>query len=383
MLVENRDQLRWRSEGDPVTDLLRRGVLVVDGEEHDYYRSRMNPTLHRSMFSQYVRTMWQKTDEVSANWKESDRLDMLVEMRRIALLILVETLFGVDFGSRMRELWTSILRTLQYISPGAWILWPDVPRPGYSRAIRRLDRYLHEIIRERRTVGGSSNDLLGILVGTDGLSDDVIRDQLLTMLIAGHDTSTALLAWSLYLIGGRPEVLERIQDELQSELGESEPTLESIGRLLYLDQVINETLRLYPPIHIGNRMAARDLEFKGFNIPAGTRVVYSIYLTHRHPAHWTEPEHFVPERFDRQAAERRPRYTFLPFGGGPRNCIGASYAMVEAKVVLARLLQQFDLQLGPAKVRPHMGATLEPRPGVFMRARKRVLTTWASVQVGP
>jgi cytochrome P450 len=139
-----------------------------------------------------------------------------------------------------------------------------------------------------------------------------------------------------------------------------------------MDQVIKEALRLYPPIHVANRRAATDVTIQGYHVPADTRVMASIYLSHRDPAYWPDPEAFCPARFDHQAAGKQPPFTYVPFGGGPRNCIGAAFAQVESKVVLARLLQTFDFDLlnGP-EIRPYMGATLEPRPGVKMRLRRR------------
>ena len=148
--------------------------------------------------------------------------------------------------------------------------------------------------------------------------------------------------------------------------------IDGVGRLDYLGLVIKETLRLYPPIHVGNRRADEDLALCGYRIPAGTRVMYSIYLSHRDPDHWSEPEKFDPDRFRHEAEEDRPPFTYVPFGGGPRNCIGAAFAQVESKVVLARLLREWDLELLNGKqIHPHMGATLEPRPGVLMRVRRR------------
>ena len=138
-----------------------------------------------------------------------------------------------------------------------------------------------------------------------------------------------------------------------------------------LDQVIKETLRLYPPIHVGNRQAKGDIEVGGYEIPSGTRVMMSIYLSHRDPAHWQEPNAFCPERFARNSPEKVPPLTYIPFGGVPRKCIGAAFAQVEAKGVLARLLQTFDLMLEKQPIRPYMGATLEPHPGVWMRFRRR------------
>jgi cytochrome P450 len=372
--VSGRGDLRWRPEGDPVTRLLRDGLLVTDGDFHDELRRTMAPALHKQMLSQYIELMWRRTDQVSAGWDGRKPVDMLVAMRQAALLILMDALFAVDFSDKMGQLWPSILKTIQYISPGLWVLWSGLPRPGYRRARQKMDDYLFRIIQERRAQPSRGDDLLSGLVQTPGMSDDLIRDQLLTMLIAGHDTSTALLAWSLYLLGRHPEALQRAQDEVDSILGRQTPGLESVNRLEFLDRVIKEVLRLYPPIHIGNRRAAKELEFQGYRIPAGQRVVYSIYLTHRMPEYWPDPQRFDPQRFTPEQCSLRPHYAYLPFGGGPRNCIGFAFAQVEVKVVLARLLQKYSFELAAGDVHAHMGATLEPHPGVMMFARPRRLS---------
>jgi cytochrome P450 len=368
--VSGRGDLRWRSEGDPVTGLLRQGLLVTDGELHDDLRRQVNPPLHKSMLAGYLTSMLAHIDRISAAWKSGQPVDMLPEMRKLALGILTDTLYRVDIYPVLKRLWPDILRTLAFISPGIWVIWSGAPRPGYQGAIQRLDSYLYRIIAERRAAPGSPNDLLGGLVSSD-MSDDLIRDQLLTILIAGHDTSTAMLAWALYLLGSHPQALERARAEVDEVLGPNPPDMERLGRLQFLDQVIDETLRLYPPIHIGNRIAATDLEFQGYHIRAGTRVVYSIYLSHRHPQYWPDPQRFDPERFAPGQAAQRPYYVYVPFGGGPRNCIGLAFARVEARAVLARLLQTFDLKLVEKRVHAHMGATLEPRPGVKMMVNRR------------
>ncbi|UCG24392.1 MAG: cytochrome P450 [Chloroflexota bacterium] len=370
VLVSQRHEFLWRPEQDPVTRLLRHGLLVEDGEAHDALRALMEPATTRPAVNEHVGDMVRYTDRILDQWQDGSTVDMLVEMRHIALLILMGTLFGTDFAPEMDRLWEPILRSIKYISPGLWILWPNIPRPGYGRPLRQLDEYLYSLIQERRVQGAGSGDLLDDLIG-GGLSDDLIRDQMLTMLIAGHDTSTALLSWTLYLLGSHPEIMARTRDEVDEVLVEQAPTVEDVNQLRYMDQVTKETLRLYPPIHVGNRMVPKELRVEGYTIPANTRVMYSIYLTHRDGKHWPDPLSFDPERFDRSLRHGRPALAYVPFGGGPRNCIGATFAQVESKVVLARIMQRFDLELVGKKIRPHMGATLEPRPGVTMRVRQR------------
>jgi cytochrome P450 len=365
MLVTAADRLRWRVAGDPVGSLLRDGLLMLDGEQHDAMRQLMNPSLHRTMVEGYVDSMWRQTDRVSRRWASRGRVDMLVEMRRIALLILMDTLFRVDLGPDLQRLWPTIIKTLNYISPGPWLIWRGIPRPGYQAAIRKLDYYLYHVIRARRRTSSLGKDLLTTLIKA-GLDDALIRDQLLTMLIAGHDTSTALLSWAWWLLGSHPAILARARQEVDEVLANEPPTAGALSELHFLENVIKETLRLYPPIHLGNRVAATDLEFDGHCIPAGRRVLYSIYLAHRDPAHWSDPDRFDPDRFDTHRSRERPAFTYLPFGGGRRNCIGRTFAQVEATVVLARILQTTDVCLAQRRVRVHMGATLEPRPGVQM-----------------
>ena len=367
VLVTQREKLRWRNP-DPVTDLLRRGVLVTDGEEHDRYRKLMEPSLHPAHLNDYAQMMDEQTDRVSATWQEGQPVDMLVECRKIALLIIMQALFSVDIWDDLVRLWKPILKSIEYISPGTWILWRKIPRPQYKKHLQTLDAYLYQIISDRRQ-GNKANliasgnpapsDLLGHLIDA-GLEDDRIRDQMLTMLIAGHDTSTALLAWTFVMLGRHPKIQTQLVDQLDQE-----------DRPALLDQVIKETLRLYPPIHIGNRIVAEQLEFgAGKRVPSGERLFYSIYLTHRDPEIWERAGEFCPERFER--SRKTPPFSYVPFGGGPRACIGAAFGQVEARRILARLLQSFtfiphDLD----KIHAHMGATLEPSPGVMMRVTRR------------
>lgn len=376
ILVSRRAHFRSRGPSDPVTKLLRHGVLVEDGESHDYYRAQMEPALQKPQVVGHIGLMQEYTDRVSAGWREGKEIDMLVEMRRLALLIFMGTLVAVEFGPDMERLWRPILRAIKYISPGLWIIWPDMPRFGYANALAQLDEYLYGIIRDRRerlAAGGGAaevTDLLTPMVRNPAMTDDLIRDQILTMLIAGHDTSTALLAWALHLLSEYPEVMAKARAEVDSVVGGEAITLGHVEQLDYLDTVIKETLRLYPPIHVGNRFVTEDTTISGYDLTAGTRVMASIYLSHRDERYWDAPQAFQPERFGPDG-RRVPPFTYIPFGGGPRVCIGATFAQVEAKVVLARLLQQFTLTSAGRKVHPYMGATLEPHPGVFLRVQRR------------
>jgi cytochrome P450 len=383
VLVTERDKVLWRNT-DPVTDLLRRGVLVVDGEEHDRYRELMEPPLHPSRLAGYADMMIAQTDRVTSQWHDSQHVDLLVEGRKIALLIILRALFGRDAWDDLPRIWDPILKAIEYISPGAWILWRRIPRPGYRKHLKAIDAYLYQIIRERRTVvtppvpaaavNERPNDLLQHLIDA-GLDDQTIRDQMLTMLIAGHDTSTALLAWTFALLGQHPEIHTRLVHAVEAALGSTPPSSPSGWQPHLLDEVIKESLRLYPPIHIGNRRVAEEIEFREGKIPGGERMFYSIYLTHRDPAIWEKADEFCPERFAH--GRKTPPFSYVPFGGGPRACIGAAFGQAEARLVIARLLQTFHFEpMNPDNIRPYMGATLEPRPGVMMKVYKKAQTAW-------
>ena len=371
ILVTHRGDYQWRNEADPVTRVLRRGVLVTDDAEHDHWRALLEPALQRRQFPGYEANFLGAVDRVTADWRPGQVVDMLVEMRKVALRILVGTLFGTEIGPDLPRLLPSILRMLAYISPGLWLLAPALPRPGYRKSLRAVDEYLFGLIAARRAGSGMGDDMLSSLVLHPELDDDDIRDQLLTLFIAGHDTSTALLAWTLYLLGSHPASLGRIQQECDQVPAGQPLSLEALPRLTHLDAVLDETLRLYPPIHVANRLARTEHSIGGYRIPAGTRVMLSIYLTHRDPKVWREPDRFLPERFGPEAQEGRTPFSYLPFGAGPRNCIGAAFGKTESLLVLAQLLRTFALELVDQRVHAHMGATLEPRPAVRMRITRR------------
>lgn len=358
VLVTDREKFLWRNT-DPVTELLKQGLLVTDGEEHDRYRKIMERSFQPAALPDYTPMILKHTHRVSSAWKEDETIDMLVESRKIALLIIMEALFSRDVWDDLPNIWSSILKAIQFISPGPWIFWRKIPRPGYTKPLKVLDEYLFNLIETRRNDKSKGNDLLQHLLDA-GLDNKVIRDQILTMLIAGHDTSTALLAWTFALLGQHPDIHLQVVKDLE----------EQSPKFPLLENVIRESLRLFPPIHLGNRLAGEAVEFADGCVPAGERVFYSIYLTHRDPEIWEAADEFRPERFSRE--RNTPPMSFIPFGGGPRACIGAAFGLYEARVVTARLLQTFTfVPIHPEKIRPHMGATLEPHPGVYMRAYQK------------
>ena len=235
------------------------------------------------------------------------------------------------------------------------------------RSLLAQDYAAFEVVALDDASTDDTSAILNALAADDGR----LRDQLLTLLIAGHDTSTALLGWALYELGQHPAMQGRAQAEVRGALGQQLLTLENLRHLPYLEAVIKETLRHHPPIHICNRRIVRDVEFGGYRLPAGRRLLFSIYLTQHDPAVWAAPERFDPQRFYQPGAEAaRPPLSYLPFGAGPRFCVGAAFAQLEVRAVLAYVLQRFDLAAGPGQVSGEMGATLTPHPAVRLAIRR-------------
>lgn len=363
--------LLWRMPNEPITILLHEGVLVTDREQHDTIRAPMvKPIMHRNMLQNYLEAMGASADSIMHTWQPHTNYDMLPEMRKIALLVLTSTLFDTDFSPDMERLWAGVIRAVRYISPNIWVLSRKFSYMGYNRELKKVDAYLYDLIAQKRAKESQGTDLIGTLIDM-GWDDQLIRDQLVTMLIAGHDTSTASLAWTVYFLGKYPHIQEKVYAEIISVLGDSPPRHDQLSSLPYLSAVIDESLRLYPPIHLGSRFATKDLIYKGYKIKKGERILYSIYLSHRDPAYWKNPNDFIPERFLGDEKPKKSDYHYLPFGKGSRNCIGLAFADVEVKVVLARLLGAYRFELVKDDVRPFMGATLEPAPHVLMRVHKR------------
>ena len=363
ILVDQRAVFRWRHPRDPVTRLLRHGLLVTDGALHDRLRAVIGRSCQRTHFEARAEAIVAAASRVAATWRPGRRYDLLAEMRKIALLSFEAVFFSHDCGPELRALWRPLLRTLDYIGPGLWLLLPR-GTPAPPRAAAALDAHLLRLIACRRAAPRPPDDLLTHLV--QAFADDaLVRDQLLTMLIAGHDTSTAHLAWTLYLLGTHPPWLARVHDEVRGALDGARLTPAAVRALPALRQVLRESLRLYPPIHALSRTAVHDVELAGYRIAAGTRLLVSVYLVHRHPRYWAAPAAFRPERW---AADPPPYpYSYVPFGGGPRNCIGGAFAQLEAPLVLATLLQRWDLHVEARPVAPHMGATLVPRGPIALR----------------
>jgi cytochrome P450 len=241
-----------------------------------------------------------------------------------------------------------------------------LPSPAnlrFRRALRRLHAVVQQVVERRRQSGAERDDLLGAL--RQGLDGRALRDELVTFLLAGHETTANALTWTFHLLGRHPEIAARLRGEIDGALGGRPPALDDLPRLGYARRVLEEAMRLYPPVWVIDRNTIAEDAIGCYRIRAGTLVMLSQYVTHRHPAFWPDPERFDPDRFTPEASRSRPRFAYFPFAGGPRNCIGSQFALTEATLVLAGLAARFSLT-------PVAGHAVELNPSVTLRPRREV-----------
>jgi cytochrome P450 len=316
-----------------------------------------------------------------ARWQVGQEFDVAKEMHRLALAIVGRTLFSRDLAGESHDLSDAVAAVIDAVSGplkvGFAQLPFDVPRLGgggtLRRALPRLDRVLRGIIEEHERDGGDRGDVVSMLIAArdeegGSLTTEQIRDHLLTLFVAGHETSANALAWALYLLATYPSSYAKLMDELGAQLGGEPPTPADLERLPYLDQVVKEVLRLYPPAPSANRVAREGFQWKGYTFNAGDLITYVPFVSHRMPSQFPEPEMFRPERFDPEKGDTIPPYAYIPFAAGPRSCVGAPFATMEIKTVLAMVLQRFRMDLVPGRpVEPIVRTTLQPKYGVWMR----------------
>ncbi len=305
-------------------------------------------------------------------------LQMEEEMVRLTLWIVGQALFSLDLSQETSTVGPAVTTVLELLADYVFRPFPplSVPTPRNRRlhlAIHALDQVVYRIIAERRMLPTDTGDLLSMLLLAQdeetgqGMNDRQVRDEVLTLLLAGHETTANTLTWTWYLLSEYPEVERRLQAELNDVLGGRVPTVDDLPNLKYTRMVLEEALRLYPAAPLLSRKAVAADELKGCHVPANSMIMISPYAMHRHPAFWEEPERFEPER-----SATRPAYTYFPFGGGPRMCIGNHFAMMEAQLILSTVAQRYQARLVPGhQVEPQMSVTLRPRYGLPMTLQPR------------
>lgn len=375
---------------DKLEPVLGKGLLTSEGEHWKRQRRIVQPVFHRGNLEQLVQMMADCVQSLEVKWKEkattAPRIDAAREMMRLTLHIASVTLLGIDVSHEADEVGQALSRLLVEANRRILSLWPlqgVLPTPGnlqFRRDRETLNRVVFQIISERRKQLAQqptgAKDILSLLLQArdeetgEGMSDEQIRDEVMTFFLAGHETTANALSWTFYLLSRYPQAAEKARAEIQSVLGGRTPTFEDLPKLKYTTCVLHESMRLYPPAWIFSREAAGVDEVLGKKISKGSVVILSPYVMHRHPKFWPNPEGFQPERFEAEGFLQKNRYIYIPFGVGPRQCIGNHFALMEMQLVLAMLLPKFQLDLvAGTKVEPEPMITLRPKGGLPMMLR--------------
>lgn len=366
---------------DSVKPLLGEGLVTSEGELWRRQRRLMQPAFHRQRLAELLPIMTVSTEKMLEEWRArgGEQRNVARELMLLTQNIIVRTMFSADVSDRAEEIAAAFAFAMEYLNTVMFSPIPHyekLPTPTnlrFRRAMQFIDSVIYGLIRERRQSGAERNDLLQMLMDArdedtgEGMSERQMHDEILTIFLAGHETTATLLTWSLYLLGQHPEIEERMRGEFAQVLRGRTPEFDDVGNLTYTRQVLDETLRLYPPAWMFARQAVANDEIGGFHLPARSMIVLSPYVTHHLPDFWPEPFRFDPERFAPGAEIDRPRYAYFPFGGGPRMCIGNHFALMEAPIILPMIMQNFRLKPAANEtVRPRPAATLRLRPGLPM-----------------
>ncbi len=362
------------------------GLLTSEGEFWKRQRRLEQPAFHREKIAEMTQGMIELANRLAEEWdtkyKDGDLVNLSLEMNKIALEIVTNALFksnirleqdsiNRDFNFLLQRIMSRFRKPFQ---PPLW--FPNLKNWQEKKAIRGLEKVIYSVIREKNE--NEQGSLLGMLKNSldeqtgEKMSEKQIRDEIMTIFLAGHETSALSMAYSFFLFAQNPQVDQKIQTELHTILENKSLTFEKTKDLLYLRQSIQESLRLYPPAHILLRRALAPDRFGEYLIPADTNVIMSAYVMHRHPKYWENPEVFLPERFENERFKQIPKFAYFPFGGGQRLCIGDQFAMTEMLVVLGTLLQKFrfeNTQNYPLELEALI--TLHPKKDIVLTLRKR------------
>ena len=382
------NQRNYVKKYDQAKPLLGDGLVTSEGELWRRQRRLIQPAFHKQKLAELLPMMTGATQEMLDDWRKrggaDEPLDLAREIMLLTQTIILRTMFSTDITENAEAIADAFSTTLEHLNLSIVAPFPilhALPTPANRRfreAMLVIDKAVYGMIAERRESGVKRGDLLQMLIDArdeetgQGMSDKQMHDEVLTIFLAGHETTAALLGWTFYLLGQNPEAAERLQAEIDSTLNGSAPTLEQIGSMQYTGQVLHEALRLYPPAWMFARTPVEDDVIGGYPVPAGSMIMLSPFVTHRLPQVWDEPDRFDPDRFAPGADPTRPRYAFFPFGGGPRLCIGNNFALMEAPAILSMILHNFKFRLAEGyTVKTLPAATLRPRPGLHVHIQPR------------
>lgn len=365
--------------------LLGEGLLTSEGEFHRRQRRLAQPAFHRLRIASYAAVMTDYASQTSEGWRDGATLDISEEMMRLTLGIVGKTLFDADVVSDAQEVgeaMTVVMDLFNTITVPFFDLLQKLPLPQFRRfdsAKLRLDAIIYRLIEERRRGKQDHGDLLSMLLlaqDTEGdggqMTDAQLRDELMTIFLAGHETTANALTWTWYLLSQNPEVETKLHAEIDEVLSGKLPAFEDVARLKYTEMVLAESMRLYPPAWAVGRMALNDFEIGGYVVPKKSLVLMSQYVMHHDARYFAEPLRFDPERWLPEARESQPQFSYFPFGGGPRRCIGEGFAWMEGILLIAALAREWQMRLvpnHPVELKPVI--TLRPKHGMRMIVTRR------------
>ena len=366
--------------------LLGEGLLTSEHDFHRRQRRLAQPAFHRQRVAAYATAMTDFGARTRERWRDGETLDISHEMMRLTLAIVGKTLFDADVEDEAQEIGQALTDVINLFD--VLLLLPfseyldKLPLPQtrrFQRARDRLDATIFRMIEERRRSRSDRGDLLSMLLfaqdeegHTGQMTDEQVRDEALTIFLAGHETTANALTWTWYLLSQHEEVETKLHAEIDAVLGGRLPTVDDVPRLRYTEMVFAESMRLYPPAWAIGRLAVTDYEVGGYRVPARSLVLLSQYVMHRDARYFPDPERFDPERWTTEAREARPQYSYFPFGGGPRRCIGEGFAWLEGILLIATLAQRWRLRLvpdHPVELKPVI--TLRPKHGMRMTVSRR------------
>ncbi|TGM97457.1 cytochrome P450 [Leptospira dzoumogneensis] len=357
--------------------ILGKGLLNSEGEFWKKQRKLIQPSFHKQRISEFVEIMAQETEKTSESWKKISSLDISKEMMRLTFAIVGRTLFRTEVESYAARIEHSLKIALELVTKRITRIfpfpfsWPTPENLKLKRALKDMHSVVDELIAERKK--NPSNDLISMLLEVrdeetgETMSESQVRDEAITLLLAGHETTANALSWGFYLLSKHPEICEKVREEANRVLGDKTPTLEDVQKLTYTRKVLDEVLRLYPPAWVIERTAMGPDNIGGYDVETGTNISICIFNIHRNPDFWENPDKFDPDRFDEERSADRPKYAYLPFGGGPRICIGNIFALTEATLILAMLVKDYKFQTDPSHpVVMEPLVTLRPKYGILL-----------------
>lgn len=364
--------------------VLGNGLVTSSGEVWKRHRRIIQPVFHRSRMAAMANRMTQAGEQRLAGWadKAGQPVNIAAEMMQLALEVISQTMFTTSVAHHIDQIHHALHVSLKYAfdsfhNPLCLPLWVPTARNREFRSVMQfMDKLIYELIAERRRSGAQHDDLLDLLLQArdeetgGGLSDQELRDEAVTIFAAGHETTANALAWTWYLLATHPETKARFHEEVDQVLQGRTPSADDLQHLPYTRAVFDESLRLYPPAPAIQRKATTHATVGGLSLPAGALVLVGTYNIHRHPAYWRDSEQFMPERWlngERPAA----RCAYLPFGAGPRACVGTHFATVEGPLLLALIGRRYDLRLAQESVEPELMVTLRPHGGIRMTLHPR------------